>query len=304
MMIEEEHLEQAKQWILQKTKSNGTIPSFTPLLGATSSSLYKVTMDDDVLYVLRLYTNREWNNQVPDLALHEASSLEGIKGSMLQTPQLIAIDEKGKHTRYPAVLMSKVPGIPQLFPMDQEALTQLAETLLAIHSMEVDLQWIYSSYYEIETLQAPKWSYQVELWEKAIEYTKKVQADHVKQDVTFIHRDYHPMNVLWEGRKITGVVDWVNACIGPRGVDVGHCRLNLALLYGVEKADQFLLEYTNVAGDSFHYHPYWDLRMLFEFLPGPPTVYQGWLDVGVTGLTERLMKQRFEAYLLSVWERM
>ncbi|WP_081412680.1 phosphotransferase [Fictibacillus gelatini] len=26
----------------------------------------------------------------------------------------------------------------------------------------------------------------------------------------FIHRDYHPCNVLWEDGRLTGVVDWVN----------------------------------------------------------------------------------------------
>ncbi|TCP69454.1 aminoglycoside phosphotransferase (APT) family kinase protein [Baia soyae] len=301
MINNEENLERAKKWLLQTTHPRSTIRSYTPLLGATSSSLYKVEVDDDT-YVLRLYTNQEWNEQEPDLAFHEASSLNKMGSSSLQTPQMIAVDEMGEQAGYPAVLMTKVPGKAQLSPMDQNALSQLAKTLHSIHSMEVDFKWTYSSYYEMEALQAPKWSYQENVWKKAIEYTKRVQSDYTGQDVTFIHRDYHPMNVLWDDQKITGVVDWVNACIGPRGVDVGHCRLNLALLYGVEIADQFLLEYEKVA-ESFTYHPYWDLRMIFEFLPGPPTVYQGWLDVGVTGLTDRRIEQRFEAYMRSVWER-
>lgn len=25
-------------------------------------------------------------------------------------------------------------------------------------------------------------------------------------------RDYHPINVLWLGEEISGIVDWVNAC--------------------------------------------------------------------------------------------
>ncbi|MFD0682267.1 MULTISPECIES: hypothetical protein [unclassified Paenibacillus] len=26
---------------------------------------------------------------------------------------------------------------------------------------------------------------------------------------------------------------WVNACRGPAGIDIGHCRLNPAMLFGV-----------------------------------------------------------------------
>lgn len=36
----------------------------------------------------------------------------------------------------------------------------------------------------------------------------------------FIHRDYHPTNILWVDDKVSGVVDWVNACRGPAGIDI------------------------------------------------------------------------------------
>jgi aminoglycoside phosphotransferase (APT) family kinase protein len=37
----------------------------------------------------------------------------------------------------------------------------------------------------------------------------------------FIHRDFHPGNVLWRDGEVTGVVDWVNASIGSPWADVG-----------------------------------------------------------------------------------
>jgi len=33
----------------------------------------------------------------------------------------------------------------------------------------------------------------------------------------FIHRDFHPGNVLWSRGRASGVVDWANACKGPAG---------------------------------------------------------------------------------------
>lgn len=37
---------------------------------------------------------------------------------------------------------------------------------------------------------------------------------------TLVHLDYHPLNVLTDGRRITGVVDWANAAAGDRRADI------------------------------------------------------------------------------------
>lgn len=84
---------------------------------------------------------------------------------------------------------------------------------------------------------------------------------------------------------------------GPIGIDVGHCRLNLALLYDVHIADQFLVAYQQYAQESFIYDVYWDIISVIDFLFGPPTVYPGWEAFGVTGLTNRMMEQRMDAYV-------
>ena len=69
----------------------------------------------------------------------------------------------------------------------------------------------------------------------------------------FLHRDFHPGNVLWTGAAVTGLVDWASAAIGPAAADVGHCRWNLARKLGLPAADRFLA-LTGVA-----HHPYWDV---------------------------------------------
>lgn len=38
-------------------------------------------------------------------------------------------------------------------------------------------------------------------------------------------------------------------------------------------------------------------------LPVPPAVYQGWVEFGVMGLTDRLMAERLEVYLNSLLRR-
>ena len=91
-------------------------------------------------------------------------------------------------------------------------------------------------------------------------------------------------------------------CVQRAGVDIGHCRLNLAQLYGTETADRFLEAYMQHA-DGFSYRTYWDILALTDILDGPPMVYPGWETFGMTGLTDELIRQRLDAYLLSLLSR-
>lgn len=94
----------------------------------------------------------------------------------------------------------------------------------------------------------------------------------------------------------------MNACWGPVGIDLGHCRLNLVHLYGVEIADRFLSAYQDLAPDYVH-HPYWDLITLIEFLPGPPGMYPGWTSLGFPVVGTQDLIQRLDKYLISILNR-
>jgi aminoglycoside phosphotransferase (APT) family kinase protein len=75
----------------------------------------------------------------------------------------------------------------------------------------------------------------------------------------FIHRDFHPGNVLWQDRRVSGLVDWVNASVGCPWADVGHCRVNLASELGQPAVERFLDLYRAASGRDGEYHPYWDI---------------------------------------------
>ncbi|MTW84480.1 phosphotransferase [Virgibacillus dakarensis] len=107
----------------------------------------------------------------------------------------------------------------------------------------------------------------------------------------FIHRDYHPTNVLYHKGKVSGIVDRVNACRGPAGIGVGHCRVNLALLYDVITTDRFLVEYQQDQGSAFTYDVYWDLVSVMDIFFGPPKVNPGWEGLGATGLTDKMIEE-------------
>ena len=63
-----------------------------------------------------------------------------------------------------------------------------------------------------------------------------------------VHGDYQHFNVLWCDGRLSGVVDWPNAATGNRGSNVGHCRLNLAVLFDTRSAADYLVMYEDAAG--------------------------------------------------------
>lgn len=293
-------------WIIQSVDDKATVQSIVRLKGSTSSILHNVSLligEDKLNVVVRQFNNEEWLKEEPDVVIHEANSLHLAEKVAVQTPNLMAYDKTGENCGMPAVLMSTLDGAVNLKPNDFNVwVNRLAQTLVAIHNVSADIfKWKYFSYHDVETWPLPNWTRYPDVWKRLL---KIAQGPMPAIEPCFIHRDYHPANVLWLGEQISGVVDWVNACHGPAGVDVGHCRVNLAMLYGVETADAFLNAYEQHAGTKFLYEPYWDIIALIDILDGPPTVYPGWAAFGMTGLTDVMMEERLDHYAKSIGERL
>lgn len=290
------NIKKAKNWV--QNEVGVAVQSMILLPGSTSSILYEVETDNSTL-VLRQFDNMEWLSEEPDLVQHEVVSLQHASANGLPVPSLIAFDETGEASGLPSVLMTKVEGKVEILPDDFNKWTDgLAEILAEIHRITADdFPWVYESYTNRDEVKIPEWTKKPDKWQTAF---YRLHAEKPEFHETFIHRDFHPTNVLWLDDEVSGVVDWPNACRGPAGIDVGHCRVNLALLYNVEVADLFLTAYEKHAGSSFTYNSYWDIVSAFDILEGPPTVYSGWAAFGVTGLTDTMMEVRLDAFVESL----
>jgi aminoglycoside phosphotransferase (APT) family kinase protein len=148
----------------------------------------------------------------------------------------------------------------------------LADTLLAVHAVVPDPgEWprLYESWAFESKRVVPPWSGDDGLYREAF---ARLAESPPAYDATFLHRDFHPANVLVSGGVVSGVVDWVETSTGPADLDVAHCATNLAGLHGVEAAQAFRRAYVDrggvLAGDA-HAAAYWQLLDLVAFLPGP-----------------------------------
>jgi aminoglycoside/choline kinase family phosphotransferase len=126
----------------------------------------------------------------------------------------------------------------------------------------------------------------------------------------FLHRDFHPGNVLFTGDgdtlRVSGVVDWVETSWGPADLDVAHCSTALALLHGVPEGMRFADRYTGaggrLAGDPAS-HLYWRLLDALAFAPDAEKVAVPWREVGRRDLTPPLLITRLETYLEALFAR-
>lgn len=281
------------------------------MAGATSSSVYSVEVERGGStrgYVLRLFTLERWLAQEPDLASHEAAALQAATHTGLPVPELIdflpgpAPGQPGDPAGFgaPAVLMTRLPGRVELLPTDEDRwLEVMARSLAALHDHPAPaFDWRYGSWVEPANVVVPAHATDPGLWEAAVAAYEKWRP--TERGDTFLHRDYHAMNVLFDGAgrglRVTGVVDWVNACIGPAAADVAHCRIDLVKMKGVHAADRFLESYSAARG-GFDYQPAWDLEAVFDVAVPDADVHGPWQHFGLSELSGGTVRARVEEHV-------
>lgn len=286
----------ALDWVETALPARERITDVRALEGGSSSAVHALRIENGAgpvrTLVLRRYVLADWLAEEPDLAEREAAVLRLLADRSVTAPQLVGIDPTGSLAGEPAVLMTALPGrIRWVRTGVDDWLRQLAEALPAIHAVAVpDEAWIpaYRPYELGKEMAPPPWTRYPRAWERAIEiYNGPPPAD----ESFFIHRDYHPGNVLWLDGQVSGIVDWANASIGSPEADVGHCRGNIVGHFGpgagLEAADRFLEHYIAVSGRDC-YHPYWDI-VTVTIGPadsyGPPEpALDAWIAAGVAEL--------------------
>lgn len=298
--------DQTKKWV--EDQLEGKIKSVKLMPGGTSSqmSLLQIKTNQDTLeeVVLREYTDTDWLKMEPTIAFQEAENLKQAEKVAIPTPKCLSVDGDATQTTWPSLLMSKVEGKIELKPKKfKNWFDQLAKALTAVHEINTpSMMHEYFRYFDSNHPVKAEWSAVPNKWRAAFELLN--QQDQPDFIPSFIHRDYHPTNVLFKNGKVSGIVDWPNACLGPKEIDIGHCRWNLAMLFGQQAAEAFLEAYHR-HNPSFSYDAYWDLEALGNvFTEERPEIYAGWETFGITNLTEEKLIRRLDEFLLNTLERM
>ena len=284
-------------WLARSIGTNTRPVRSKRLICGDSSPVHLVDVEHDgrrEKFVLRLFMNEGWLRNEPDLARHEATVLEHAVAHGLPAPQVVAYAEDASACGYPAVLMTFLYGTVRLTSDDRSGwLTEMAGTLAMIHSVPArDIPWTYFSFTDEKALGVPKWAKRPDLWKEAIRIRNEGPPD---EESVFLHRDYHPVNLLWNGDQVVGIVDWVNACAGPAGIDVAHCCTNLAFIHGPTAVSAFRQAYQEASGKRYVYHPYWDVDTIMDWAMPAPEFYPPWGEYGIRNPGQQALFDRHEA---------
>jgi aminoglycoside phosphotransferase (APT) family kinase protein len=242
----------------------GRVVGARRLTGGLTSVVHVVTLEDArgrrERVVLRRYTQPD----VDEMSAHidqEAAILSQLARTTIPAPELIAADAAGEHTGgVPSLVMTRLRGRMDLAPKDPgRFVREMAVRLVEIHDVSVVAR-LFDRAVVPAADRIPSATTDRPMWERALDLMRSGKAPYVPR---FLHRDYQHFNMLWFRGRLTGIADWPFASMGPRETDVGHCRLNLAVLFSAEWAEHFRLAYEAEAG--YVTDPWWDIDAIFSF---------------------------------------
>lgn len=258
----------ALDWVARCIAPGSTVVATRRLTGGVASEASAVRVQDPAgkqwSLVLRRFTTADpWR---PDAVATEARVLRDLEATSIPAPRVVAVDPSGNDAGVPALLMLKLPGRIEL---RAERVVDYVEQIAALAALIHDDLPIVAPEARTRTwdasLRAPgPWSNAPDVWRRVAAALADPPAP--TDTPRFIHGDLHPMNLLWTGTRLTGIVDWSLATCGQPARDIAHCRLNLAWLHGPELPERLRRAWEAETGWTLD--PWWDLFYLANWGPG------------------------------------
>ncbi|GGN84489.1 hypothetical protein GCM10011579_074460 [Streptomyces albiflavescens] len=295
-----------RTWVAKRLPDGRTVRESTPLRGGWSSQMRRLTLDDGTGLVQRSFVKPFYRRHAPGLLTREASVLTLLAAhDGVPAPELYAVDATAEHCDHPTLLMSSLAGTVRLDEGDLERrLDLLARQLVGIHGVvPAERPRPYQPWTSPERVRTPAGA----PWDHAVDVIRREAPSY---EGCFLHRDFHPGNVLFTGAgdtlRISGVVDWVETSWGPADLDVAHCSTALALLYGETYGLGFRERYEAHGGRRLadgEDHLYWRLLDALAYSPDAEKVAAPWRELGRTDLTPEVLGGRLGAYVAGLLEQ-
>jgi aminoglycoside phosphotransferase (APT) family kinase protein/dienelactone hydrolase len=295
-----------RAWVAKQLGHDRSVTESRQLSGGWSSQIRRLTLDDGTHLVQRTFVKPFFRHHGPGLLAREAAVLALLAGQEdIPAPGFVAVDATAEHCDHPTLLMSALPGRVRIDEDDLDRrLDLLAAQLVRIHGVvPAERPRTYQAWTSPERVRTPDGP----LWERAVDV---IRRDPPPYEGCFLHRDFHPGNVLFTGAgqelSITGVVDWVETSWGPADLDVAHCSTALALLHGPAHGLDFRERYEahggrDLADDSDHL--YWRLLDALSYSPDAAKLAGPWRELGRADLTPAVLGERLEAYVQGLLQR-
>jgi aminoglycoside phosphotransferase (APT) family kinase protein len=209
--------------------------------------------------------------------------LEGLGGLV---PVLLGGDLAGQWSEHPTSVISWLDGEADITPSNPERWArELGRALALMHGLSSDRLGALPSIFGARGAQA-------ELHGPLAAAVRSRWSEIVGSPEVLTHSDYWSGNVVFRDGRLTGIVDWSGAARGPRGFDLGWCRLDLVLLFDERIADIFLAAYEAAAGQTVGDPLLWDGWALARSHDLVETWGPNYAPLGRGDLDERELRRR------------
>jgi aminoglycoside phosphotransferase (APT) family kinase protein len=279
--------------------------------GGISSSVYLVkirTSDGDRRAVVVRRYGEYWQRTDPAASGREFKLLTELAETSFPAPKPLLLDAEGGLFGAPTVVMTRLPGRPLLAPADLRGyLEQMATRLAELHAVPTTgLDFLPDQRTMVNrtlgSRPATDDPLQHAVWDAALdEWARVAQLPHRH---VLVHGDYWPGNLLWLRGRLVGVVDWEQPRLGDPTKDVATCRGDLAVLFGMPAADDFLALYEAAAGQAVTYLRFWDLWISTEAVREMPDWAVAYRVLGRPDLTSELATGRIRQFARAAVERL
>jgi aminoglycoside phosphotransferase (APT) family kinase protein len=229
------------------------------LVGGGTTDAYDVTVDRAPgRVVVKLY--RDGDGTAP----LEWSCLEFAQRVTAPVPEPIAADLERVWFERPAVVMSRLPGRPDVTPEHVDSwVAALAQALTELHETALDgAEGALRRPPRVETWRPPAGEHNPLTAAAVSAITARLPS--LGSERVFTHGDFQPGNVLWHRGRISGVIDWSAARLDARWSELAYCRAEVCLLLGPDVADRLADAYSDIVGDTSDELAVYDLMCVFS----------------------------------------
>jgi aminoglycoside phosphotransferase (APT) family kinase protein len=184
-----------------------SVRAITPVHGGTDTAIWRVEHGGAVS-ALRVFRPEQ-----VEICQHEIAAMQAAYQACVPVP---AIRASGVWHERPVLLLSWCPGVPLWEAIRRRPWRVLSlgmafgRTQALIHQIPSRVEWQH---------QRTDWIG----WAGQSEHRLHAALQQLARPVpALMHLDYHPLNVLSDGRQITAVLDWANARVGDPRADVAR----------------------------------------------------------------------------------
>jgi aminoglycoside phosphotransferase (APT) family kinase protein len=282
-----------RAWVDDQIGAGAKVVSTKRLSGGMSSVIHEIAVDrgnrERERFILRrVFCEDDESNDPPGEIGNEYRTLVALNGQA-KSPVICAADFDGSACGSCASLQTRLPGKPVVAPAASEVdwwIRGLAEATHAIATAATSATVAAThTIRELSTFgpwwpqqsSTPSWATLPRAWERVAKRLRTALPTAAAPRL--IHRDLHPGNVLFHRHRFSGIVDWVHACVGPVEVDVSRCRVQIAMLAGLDVADTYLELCRDLVPT---YDSGWDAYVAIELSPWVDEIAETFAGIGST----------------------